>query len=213
MFCCGERRRQDKEFALPSAAAMKAIYEEWYDGRTMEPDKRNILYFFLLDMMGAVQKRWNKNRPGVFSKTVTVSDLAFGLYLLKHYNEIPPDEVLRKELNRQGNRKKRLDGDKKREALQEYGDWKKYFKRLHERPAEARGGAFPRVSMDYEIVAYVRELQIENSGSAQGQDDGGEAAQDAIVPVVDLMPANEYVGFDYDSIGEVVGLEWDNSPS
>ena len=103
--------------------------------------------------MSCVQKGWDASNPGRYFDVVTPSDEAFGLFLLRHYRDIPPSAVIRREQPREG-RRQRLDGRALDNAMEEYGMWKNNLKTLRqEKPRRRQGNAL--LEINSEIVTYV----------------------------------------------------------
>jgi hypothetical protein len=145
-------------FILPTGQQIIDLYRKNFDGITLTTSEKTMLYFFLLQMMTAVQRKWSWTHPGSYSKTVTPSDEAFGIFLLHYYKEIPDQAIIRKE-GKRSERRKRLDGIPKLEAMEQYGDLKQVFISIRKGKSKHRTTRTPLLEIDGEIVAYVRSTR------------------------------------------------------
>jgi len=124
-------------FHIPQGDKIIRLYKENHAGVRLSNFDQRKLYFFMIDMMAVVEKAWNKT--GSYSKVVTPSDKAFGIFLLQYYTEhIPTLEVLKRDAPHE-KRKKRLDGEQLQLAIKQYGDWQHIFRNIRgsssDRPA------------------------------------------------------------------------------
>lgn len=145
-------------FILPTGQEIIDLYRKNFDGITLTTSEKTMLYFFLLQMMTAVQRKWDWTHPGSYSKIVTPSDEAFGIFLLHYYKVIPDHAIIRKEAKR-SERRKRLDGLPKLGAMEQYGDWKEIFISIRKGKSKHRPTRTPLLEIDGEIVAYVRSTR------------------------------------------------------
>jgi len=83
------------DFYIPKGAKVVHLYKQNHAGINLSESDHQKLYFFIIDIMSVVAKGWNKTES--YSKVVTPSDKAFGIFLLKYYSDsIPAIEVLAK---------------------------------------------------------------------------------------------------------------------
>jgi len=143
-------------FRIPQGDEIIHLYKENHAGVRLSNLDQRKLYFFMIDMMAVVEKAWNKT--GSYSKVVTPSDEAFGIFLLQYYTEhIPTLEVLKRDAPRE-KRKKRLDGEQLQLAIKQYGDWQHIFRNIRGSSSD-RPTSNPMMEIDGEIVAFINSTK------------------------------------------------------
>jgi len=123
---------------------------------------RRKLYFFMIDMTEVVEKAWNKT--GSYSKVVTPSDEAFGIFLLQYYTEhIPTLDVLKHDAPHE-KRKKYLDGEQLQLAIKQYGDWQHIFRNICGSSSD-RPTSNPMMEIDGEIAAFINSTKSDSESA------------------------------------------------
>jgi len=121
----------------------EVAYEHGWD--KLEQDAKEELIWFTSKMIPAVQKHWkpfrargnkNGNKIAKYYDTVTASNEAFGLFLLKYYADI--QSLLKKprvkNKQQQGElkvKKEKLSGKQLRDAMFDYDKWYRQLNNLH----------------------------------------------------------------------------------
>jgi len=115
-------------FEIPKGAEILCLYKQNHSGISMTECDHQKLYFLMVDMMSVVEKGWNKTES--YSKVVTPSDEAFGIFLLEYYSySIPAIDVLKHDAPHEKH-KKHLDGEQLQQAIAQYGNWQHTFREI-----------------------------------------------------------------------------------
>ena len=149
------------DFEVPKVAEIIRLYKQNHSGNSITECERQKLYFFMIDIMSVVEKGWNKT--GSYSKVVTPSDEAFGLFLLEYYSDsIPAIDVLKRDAPRE-KRKKRLDGEQLQQAIAQYGNWQHTFREIRNSKS-TWPTQNPMMEIDGEIMQFISDGRNKQNG-------------------------------------------------
>jgi len=109
---------------------------------SLEPEDKDDIIWFTCEVMPAVEKNWkpyNATKVKSYFHSVTASDEAFGLFLLKNYKDLPSfiKKPIRGEKEQENStrkmKKEKLSGRKLLQAIQDYDLWLRQFKLLRKK--------------------------------------------------------------------------------